>query len=1094
MTQREGRASTGVSEATPRPTQIPALPENGACAGSWPRAPLWEDIYLSASSSDRARLLSLADTQGLLHGHQLPSSTAVCSNSDPRQFVARILKRDARQLEPVRPNSISDDQLTDGQREAIAKALATPDICLIQGLPVTGKSRVAAEIVQRATARGERVLLAAPCAASLDRTLELVQKADGLCAIRCLGREEQVDKLPPWSRALLLQERVRSLHEEAMAAAAQWRNECSLRVAALIQDAAIWPHLLELAERHEQLTEQGSALARQRDEIPTTVEAAVARILVGLDRDETASTSSGTDPQLEAPLRAAMWSLAQTGSRIDEASKGVSQQIDQEKSRLSVRCAEQDAMAALAEAKAARRWWTRAWWRALFQGDVAAKAGEIAARVHDAREKLAALESEASRLAAERRQAEEQARLDRLAVIAGEVARRTGELDDRGAALDGERRLLEQKWADALAQLSGEAAQPNAPTVQAVRESRAAWQRAVEQAEAARAFSEGWAAMLANQRHELADKLRQCANVVAAIAHDLPSDEHFGADTATFDLLVLEHAEQVTEAELMVLVPRARRLVLLAESELIARVRDMPLSRPSTDRDAGRSKWESRRAKPCEPCVFQRLWNALHCDPGRLPYIWLREADERLCCRLRPVAPEQRRWIETERVADHPEIELRIVAPPRNQAASAADSFLAEVVFPAHTPLVDAKAYIFRELEEVPVRASARAVRWSERADRLVLHLTDDHQSADVISSLELAPGVRELLATRADGDGVPDDGWVTRALEFERAAGWERKRAEEWIQRYLGLADLGRTTLLDTPIGISAGIALVLSDLLFEGGYRLNGTVSPAPAVEFVAVPPLPGGHRRNEQRRSRLPSGAGFEADPADVRSRDRLPAEHRAALNGGGGIVNYPEAQAIVRYLSLFVAQVHAQPGEHQSRPYNGAQDGPQHSPRCSVAVIALYPAQAKLICQLLERTPEILASSCVKLCVDVPSAFGEREFSQVLVSLTRSHTHRAISFGEGPAALTGALTRGRDKLVLFGDVGTLARRAEWQGVVDHLSESASARENAIIGRLLRYIQGQNPHPQVFQVKAETLPIAVGNRGHAAKGQAAREGSNA
>src|SRR5262249_41893529 len=273
-------------------------------------------------------------------------------------------------------------------------------------------------------------------------------------------------------------------------------------------------------------------------------------------------------------------------------------------------------------------------------------------------------------------------------------------------------------------------------------------------------FSERWSATLSKQRHALAEKLRQSANLVAAIARDLSTDEHFGAECAAFDLLVLEHAEQVTEAELMTLVPRCRRCVLLAESEMVGRVRDMPLSRPNNDPDAGRPKWESRRGKQTETCVFQRLWNHLHCDPGRLPYVWLREDDGRFCCRLRPVSPQHRRWIETERVADHTEIELRIVAPPRSSAVSAAESFLAEVVFPAHMPLAEAKAYIFRELEEVPVRASARSLRWSEQPGCLVLHLTDDNTIAHMISSLELAPGVREIVVSRAGGGSGPNDAW----------------------------------------------------------------------------------------------------------------------------------------------------------------------------------------------------------------------------------------------------------------------------------------------------------------------------------------------
>src|SRR6516162_7681791 len=48
------------------------------------------------------------------------------------------------------------------RQEALARAVATPDICLIQGFPGTGKSRVIAEMILQAAGRGERVLFLAP--------------------------------------------------------------------------------------------------------------------------------------------------------------------------------------------------------------------------------------------------------------------------------------------------------------------------------------------------------------------------------------------------------------------------------------------------------------------------------------------------------------------------------------------------------------------------------------------------------------------------------------------------------------------------------------------------------------------------------------------------------------------------------------------------------------------------------------------------------------------------------------------------------------------------------------------------------------------
>ena len=76
----------------------------------------------------------------------------------------------------MRPEPLTyvDGDLDENQREAVARAVFTPDLCLIRGLPGTGKSRVVSEIVLQAAARGERVLLLAPTPAALDRVLERV--------------------------------------------------------------------------------------------------------------------------------------------------------------------------------------------------------------------------------------------------------------------------------------------------------------------------------------------------------------------------------------------------------------------------------------------------------------------------------------------------------------------------------------------------------------------------------------------------------------------------------------------------------------------------------------------------------------------------------------------------------------------------------------------------------------------------------------------------------------------------------------------------------------------------------------------------------
>jgi superfamily I DNA and/or RNA helicase len=87
--------------------------------------------------------------------------------------------------------------------------------------------------------------------------------------------------------------------------------------------------------------------------------------------------------------------------------------------------------------------------------------------------------------------------------------------------------------------------------------------------------------------------------------------------------------------------------------------------------------------------------------------------------------------------------------------------------------------------------------------------------------------------------------------------------------------------------------------------------------------------------------------------------------------------------------------------------------------------------------------------------------------VLVSLTRSHSHRAVAYGECPAALELAMTRARRLLVLVGDPGNLARRSQWRGVLDHLDEQAGNREAWLFGQLLRYLQGRGNCQSAFRL---------------------------
>ena len=77
------------------------------------------------------------------------------------------------------------------------------------------------------------------------------------------------------------------------------------------------------------------------------------------------------------------------------------------------------------------------------------------------------------------------------------------------------------------------------------------------------------------------------------------------------------------------------------------------------------------------------------------------------------------------------------------------------------------------------------------------------------------------------------------------------------------------------------------------------------------------------------------------------------------------------------------------------------------------------------------------------------------------------------GDGPGQLALALTRARRKLVLLGDPGTLVRRGQWEGTVDHLDASASARERELVGRLVGYLEGTGPHAGAFLLREGSGP---------------------
>src|SRR5712692_3106212 len=70
------------------------------------RQPNWEEIYRGASRTQQQELLALAERQGLVYAHQLPTSTNGAALESERRLLGRILSGQIADLETVHPDNV----------------------------------------------------------------------------------------------------------------------------------------------------------------------------------------------------------------------------------------------------------------------------------------------------------------------------------------------------------------------------------------------------------------------------------------------------------------------------------------------------------------------------------------------------------------------------------------------------------------------------------------------------------------------------------------------------------------------------------------------------------------------------------------------------------------------------------------------------------------------------------------------------------------------------------------------------------------------------------------------------------------------------
>jgi hypothetical protein len=850
--------------------------------------------------------------------------------------------------DPIDPH---DTALDPDQRDAVARAVASPDLLVIRGPVGTGKTRVAAEIVRQFVRRSGKVLLLSPEPAALDAKLTTLTD---LAIVRRLAPGEAADRLPAGIADLVPGRREQAIRDGLLRKAAEGVSEAEERLRVAERHRTIWSDWTTFRETLARHTAERNALAARRNALADEV---------GREADAT----NEPVPFFVQRLRGTAGAHARRIAALDATATDIAAARAEAEERKRTAEATVHELKPKADALQAGRWYTPSFWKAKFDGTLAMRLAGAEAELAGANEAMAEVVVREQKLAADRQLAAEEFAAERARFLDAEVTRRQTELDARLGDL--ERQLVADAAREAERARSLRDGGIGSADQAAVDDELAAARRALD-------FARGWANEVHSKTKELVREACAPIQIVAGPVAGISSDPTAAAH-APFDVLVIDDAHRLAEPEFTAAARLARRWVLIGEPA------DIPTG----------------RARGTRPDLFARLPAALRHD------IWIRE-ESRLVCRLYPVRGADRRRLECEPVVDAPDIELRLYTPPGGEPA------LAEVGFPDTTAPAAAREYLVRELGEVTCEPHGRTAIWEAPPAGPAIRFAPADPAA---TFAEIGPGIREELA-----------GLETRAIHFD--GDWSLDRAKEWAAANAGQRAGGRLVTLTRSHRACPGLAHWLNRA-FDAGFVFPNHTDMGTHVEFLAVPDADHRRRHNHGRPGRV-GGAGYEVDLADPRQRATLPPEF--ADLPAAGFVNLPEAQAVVRYIESL-----ATPG---------------------VAVSAPFSSQVALLRKLLARLPRLAAVTVV----DAANA-AQQECDVLAVSLTRSHVARAVTFGDGPGVLAGLVGCARKKVLFAGDPGTLARRLQWEGPVDHLDATEAARERAWVAALADCPRVTTPRPR-------------------------------
>ncbi|MFO0797570.1 MAG: hypothetical protein U0804_08825 [Gemmataceae bacterium] len=626
-----------------------------------------------------------------------PPGRVTAEPAPPRPWLARVLVGEC-ELPPFLPVPLPAVPRTAADADAVSRALACPDLFVLDSPDRAARERIVADLARCAALRGERVLVLSPDPVAADRLVELVAGDTGVKAVRALADDENPHRPSPVANRLTSAAAGRGRVDGVRRAAENELRAADAELAAAEAVAATAATLKALADRFAALEATRAELTAAREATPTAEPGTP--FAVDLAR-LAAEADAARQPLL------AEWTAATTRRAAADAALAAAKQLRSDatdptkKSGFFARLlhkpkppadpAELDRMVADAEA-AAKEAADR---EAAAQADVEAADRRHAAEV----EKRTAAEAVARRPEFDAKLAALAAERDQVAgrfVLTGKELTRTG--------------------VSTPVQLTPDAAGRVAAETDAKRAAAAA----------RRAASRARLDDLTTAGSELSLRTLAEARVVVGTPGSLAADPVFAAPASEppFALLILDHAEDVGEADFARLSPLAARWVLAGD----------PM---------GGSERNGRRGGALLARLAKRLDR---CG-------WGRDGD-RLVVRLLPDAAVTAR----EPLLDYPDVELRF----------AAGGALAAIAFPARLPAADAHRFLADQLGECRPRPCGPVV-WHD-ADGV---LTAGWPAAEATAGdwADVGGGVRLRTA-----------GGFTAAVAFDVSAGWDRDSAEAWL------------------------------------------------------------------------------------------------------------------------------------------------------------------------------------------------------------------------------------------------------------------------------------------------------------------------